>query len=527
VWKRIQFDTEREFAVRSNINNFINLYGLEFISLKNEALKEPKPECASIYRKDFEQECLVPTDQYTVKAKNFIDTFNSLPFEEAGSDWKNRVFRNFRGETLTEKAQSLMNADFSRYQLSQEDLRKVVLTGRMPPEIAHGFCGLFVRQLVSGTSKIGLKPNKSLSQVANEGAAYVRDGLWFEKNRSQINKLKKTCFDHVRDDEIPSFSVDRKIRIHSLEGERPLFRGGKQMNVNVGANTTFGRDDRFSINTGLNAMAGGRFFNSFINDMTSLLKLGLDINASKGVQTSTAIQEQTFLVMQSAAFDLKLKDYEHCAVINWNKKIFTESFWEKFFLGSFSSRAREVYIPGGYFICTGREKEAPPIYVREHYYYFTQHFTDGDMLDHGDLYNHPWLLALRGSRDVETFLDFLSREDIVMVDLTTSPKAETMYPIKKMVKSYLNVTPSFPGVHTLVNFYGPDYPWNEMPEESFKRVQEESLEAGYGKSILGLPAYDDMTEMIKKAVKNDSKYQDSKRGFVNDYKRGGNPEVTR
>jgi hypothetical protein len=57
-------------------------------------------------------------------------------------------------------------------------------------------------------------------------------------------------------------------------------------------------------------------------------------------------------------------------------------------------------------ICTGDiEKSTTPI--TEKYYYFTQHFTQGDMLDNGDLLNHPWLLALRGERDYANFVSLL------------------------------------------------------------------------------------------------------------------------
>ncbi len=517
VWFESLKRREREFTVRSNISNFTNLYGLEFVSLKDEKLLEPRENCSSIYHPDFDKECLAENDKHTVPIDNFIDTFNNLPHDEAGMDLYNRAFSFAKG------------GGFDRYKLTREDLKEMIVTGKMKPEIAHGFCGIFVRQLVVGSSREALRPELSLKNIVQSGKAIARDYSWYDKNIKEINKLKTECFSRVRSAELPPFTLDRKIRIHSLQGERPVFRGGKQMNVNVGAGQTFGRDDRFSINTGLNAAAGGRFFGQFISDATGLLKLGADINASKGRQSTTSIQNATFLVMQSAAFDLKLKDYEQCVVINWNKEVFKEGFWHQFFFGSFSSLGRDIYIPGGYFLCAGREEEPQPIYVREHYFYFTQHFTDGDMLDHGDLYNHPWLLGLRGTRDGAVFIDSLSNEDYVMVDLTTRSNNHALWPIRKMIDSYLHVTPSFPGVHTLVDHYGDDYPWNELPEDSYRRIQEETLDANYGKTILGLPGYD---EMMSEAEKREQDYSEQYRGnirgrqdFIQDYQSGGNPPL--
>jgi hypothetical protein len=50
----------------------------------------------------------------------------------------------------------------------------------------------------------------------------------------------------------------------------------------------------------------------------------------------------------------------------------------------------------GIMVCDGTEQRPEKgIKMPESYYYFTQHFTEGDMLDQADLLNHPWLLQLR------------------------------------------------------------------------------------------------------------------------------------
>jgi hypothetical protein len=109
-------------------------------------------------------------------------------------------------------------------------------------------------------------------------------------------------------------------------------------------------------------------------------------------------------------------------------------------------------------VCEGVVREAP-IPVEETYYYFTQHFTEGDMLDQADLYNHPWLLSLRGYRDFATFLNRVSGEEIV--NFTNFLKGEAGFvtrpidwPLVQMWDSYRETLPSFPGFYSVLR--GPE-----------------------------------------------------------------------
>ena len=79
---------------------------------------------------------------------------------------------------------------------------------------------------------------------------------------------------------------------------------------------------------------------------------------------------------------------------------------------------REKYfseLTRGLFICDQRESDQhqppQPLAIREHYYYFTQYFTEGDLLDPADLYNHPWLILIRGKTDVWRFLDLIKAQN--------------------------------------------------------------------------------------------------------------------
>ena len=89
-----------------------------------------------------------------------------------------------------------------------------------------------------------------------------------------------------------------------------------------------------------------------------------------------------------------------------------------------------------------------PESVIEDYYYFTQHFTAGDMLDEGNLLNHVWLLALRGKRDFATFINTIKAKPVGIKGEVISDKEE--YALTKLTESYLQILPTFPGMYSPV-----------------------------------------------------------------------------
>ncbi|MCB9027022.1 MAG: hypothetical protein H6625_11930 [Bdellovibrionaceae bacterium] len=519
VWEESLRKRKMEFEVRSNISNFIDLFGLEFVSLSGEKLKKIKKSCKSIYTTDYKEECLEDYDALSIEPNYLINTFNKLPFNEAGMG----LFYKIDNVAKSIKKGKLELKGFEDYKLTKEDLKEMIKSGVMKREIAHGFCAIFMRQLITGSSKDGLRPSVTIEKI-------FKDYNPFNQSKAEMDKIKKACFDHENDKKKPSFIVDRKVRIHSLEGERPVFRGGKQMNLNVGASNSFHRDERVGFSRGFNIAAAGRFLGDFISDATGVLKMSIDYVSGKSMASGTSIQKATFLVMQNAAFDIKLKDYEQCAVVRWNPEIFINSDAYDIFFKVFENPGKNTYIPGGYFICAGKEKNPEPIYVREHYYYFTQHFTDGDMLDSGDLYNHPWLLGLRGSRDAAAFVSNISTEDYKLYDLQTMSNDSPFWPIKKMIETYLNVLPSFPGLYTIIDQYGEDYPWNELPEASYRRIQDETMETNFGRSVLGMPDFSQMSRFVQEQEDNyipNREKTERNDDYMESYRKGGSPSLGR
>ncbi|MEO0337325.1 MAG: hypothetical protein AAF202_13095, partial [Pseudomonadota bacterium] len=95
----------------------------------------------------------------------------------------------------------------------------------------------------------------------------------------------------------------------------------------------------------------------------------------------------------------------------------------------------------------GEPDESEVIY--ENWYYVTQHFTAGDMLDEVNLLNHVWLLALRGDRDYNKFIHSLQARPIDSKGEVIPGNAMYNYPLYRLGKIYDQVTPSFPGIFTL------------------------------------------------------------------------------
>jgi hypothetical protein len=117
----------------------------------------------------------------------------------------------------------------------------------------------------------------------------------------------------------------------------------------------------------------------------------------------------------------------------------------------------------GLFVCEGKTSvQNPKISVKETYFYFTQNFTEGDMLDQSDLYNHPWALELRGMRDFVVFSNAIRAQGVAnLSELVTTgiglnqPKAQD-WAMEQLAQAYRNVLPSFPGIYTVLDKDTPD-----------------------------------------------------------------------
>ncbi len=263
--------------------------------------------------------------------------------------------------------------------------------------------------------------------------------------------------------ESPIF-MDKKLRVFATgQGDDSyVFKGGLQLNLNVNENISVSDSNGFSWGEGIELQDTIGSI-PIIGQLTK--PLSLKVGASQGTSESngTSISTQTYIVAQVAKMRIKLDQFEECYMFK-----FSNSFMDKLFNYSGDSNLREhmqlnrdvLTNPGRkLFVCSG-DRNAEPRNVDELYFYFTQHFTEGDMLDQADLYNHPWLLGLRGQRDFATFLTLMRAQEIVdwqhfiqkTVDNITgnAPVRDIKWPLKHMAEVYRKTVPTFPGIYTVL-----------------------------------------------------------------------------
>lgn len=296
--------------------------------------------------------------------------------------------------------------------------------------------------------------------------------------------------------------IERKFRI--FDTGRYYFLGGKSMNINASQDVRLSTGLRVSRNFGARPLRivtgiiekGSGFFLKALALVVGSFDFSYSIQRDRGFYEGTGISSGTYLVMQNAEFEVELTSYEQCLAVRWSPDFVDKySQYINFYDGKFS----EHYVRA-LFLCSG-QTESTPIAVNEKYYYFTQHFTEGDMLDPADIHNHPWLLSLRGVREFGAFMlslkewhvdedtgkvtpEFVHGEE--MIDYfdfigsdfeglkkrfgTQDPDKTSHYrvtnrqdwPIDQLILTYKRVLPTYPGTYTQLDekdYFDRSWPW--------------------------------------------------------------------
>lgn len=417
--------------VLASVYNFVTLNNLELVSLNSEPLLKYDEGC----RESDPRKCLRPTNERVNPLDMFLATLNNADGDL--DDYRKAMLSNIVPYNSWDKTKVFEP-------VTAADLNKLIFESKMSPALIDGLC----RHLYKNAVRV------------------VRQGLQSTLRR----ELYLKCFYAAARGGNP-FALDQKIRVLRTDGY--VFKGGKQMNVNVAANFGLSHSTSFSYGAGLNfaeVPALGKLWSiteKFANIAGTLakplsLRVGMDSSHSKS--DGTTITESTYLVMQSASFDIDLSAYERCSVVKF-KAGFMRAVGGLLILGM-KDKERDEFVRAlhrGFFICSGRQ-EGKPIRVAENWFYFTQHFTEGDMLDQADLYNHPWLLALRGQRDFQVFMR--SMRDTEYDIVTLQPVVEKPgWALDKMVDTYRNVMPTFPGIYTIISEKESlkEFPFNHDP----------------------------------------------------------------
>lgn len=282
------------------------------------------------------------------------------------------------------------------------------------------------------------------------------------------NKLYLPCIKQVKYMPITgetypgAFTFDRRYRIVEPGEYRHI--SGKSMNINVGADIVLANYNDYGTAASLGGNGALLGFGALALAKVNPL-LGGIVGATGGLliaskastnatgmndSFSTSISEAVFLVVQKAEMGFTIKKHEKCFITQFNSEFVGAMGNElSIKLGLIDTSAHSNALTRGIMICSGvvDDKE---IEVIENYYYVTQHFTAGDMLDKANLLNHVWLLGLRGTRDYNNFLRILKAKTKTKWGLTAKKTRDLYeYPLSHLNKVYQAVTPSFPGMYSV------------------------------------------------------------------------------
>lgn len=404
---------------QASIYNFITAYGLDFVSLRNEPMLRAHPSCSGS-----SSDCMVPT------------TEGAFPVQTAAK-WME--LNSYHGNGVVRSVRNLVtrtNDTVKTENWTSEDVRQSLFDRTSEFKRQYAGCALAAGHFAEKARQSG------------EAILGGPNGLRFKLMDYCMNSQNAVFF-------------DRKLRVFKtgIKDNPYLFLGGYQLNVNVGQGFSVSRSNGWSWGWGLDGVdALGPMGLTGAASLAKPLSIKAGYGESLSDSAGSSISESTYLVAQIAKFSVRLDEYERCVVVKFSTPFLQELALQRIV------DARQFGPYKGLFVCEGI-KITEPRSVKETYFYFTQHFTEGDMLDQADLYNHPWLLALRGYRDFGSFLTLIRKQEKVTIAnfVKGVMKPETRdfsWPLAHMKAAYKEITPSYPGFYTELDEYekGPEFP---------------------------------------------------------------------
>lgn len=374
----------------------------------------------------------------------------------------------------------------ARVRWKPEQVRDVLLN--FDPKTANqdqveGICHLLVNHMMTKMGRLVRDPSTGglTGWFANRWSKTFGANYPVDHPESFAKDLYKICLDNTNnpDPQTRSVVVDKKLRVFET-GSHYMFKGGLQMNLNVGQSVSVSRSGSRGAGVDFTDLMNG-VIGGALGEMIggpAAIKYGViagftvkpfsfKAGVSMGDSDGTSISAQTYLVAQIAKFDVELMKYEKCQILRLNPALLKYKlfgFNADDYIGPDTKMQNEQGVPlenlfsRGVMACDGFmtvQPEGHGLKVPEDYYYFTQHFTEGDMLDQADLLNAPWLLQMRGDRDFDAFITAINaQEDVSWTNYGKGAVGKVVrpsdWPLEKLTNTYKTITPSFPGIYTIV-----------------------------------------------------------------------------
>lgn len=396
--EKIQLEYVNQQTYDSLISRYVDDFHLDYISMTSQPLKVIPNEKAALE---------------TVKTNGEITNFTELAKHSCGSDYIEDCLVDDTSKRKTSRMDLLNHMNFQTqkpwsnfYQyrnmpyFTVNNLMDFIKTGKSDEHMAARLCHTWVYHMMSERVDFNLEEQTRIfrSDWTNLLLATPKETFQF---------AFANCVREAKKDLSSVFHISQKLRPTKVEGY--LFKGGKSMNFNVGANfsLSFGESLRASLDASFDPMSLLKNLGGKIGAVFGVVnvKTGWGASQSRNLGEGTSVSSGTYLAMQKAAMDLYFEEYEPCLEVRMSPEFLSNAIVGRA-IGHLPKNKQSEAAHQGLFLCTGQKvKERKPF--RENYYYFTQHFTEGDMLDNGDLLNHPWLLAMRGERNYAHFVNLI------------------------------------------------------------------------------------------------------------------------
>jgi hypothetical protein len=443
--------------------NYVHVFGLDYVSLKDEPLQKIKEDC--INEKTDARDCLENTNERTIKVGTL-------------EPWINKG----------------LGRELARIQSYEAGANSLTFFGGSdtPRSTVNHWDPMLYEKLFfekSGNSRVALC-NLLSNRIADE-LQHGHYASWRYSEGEIADEVNHVCLGQ------DGLIHDIKYKVNRTGNYN--FLGGLNLNFNVGIGFSVGTSSGWSGGFGFDAVdalsagsnllgnvAGGLTKSQATNIGAILKPLSLKAGYGSGIGASegTAVSESTYLVSQIAGFKLNLDSYERCAVVRLTPDALSKIEWPEQLaqagplwlahqaglvkdfngLGMVDHEILDVQLifSHGLFVCEGTPPlNRPPAQVEEMYFYFTQHFTEGDMLDQADLYNQPWLMSLRGMRDFSRFVSHIRNQGSVDMwglakgfaefETGTGKALPSAWALWKLASAYRKVLPSFPGYYTVLD----------------------------------------------------------------------------
>jgi len=447
--EKYKFIYETNAPAVGSIYNYAQAFSMNILSLADE-----KPKAVDFSAESFERcgfdltKCMLETTDFWVPVNKALG-------------WINTNLSHAGGVLSAVKSWITGTRDVKNSPWTVDDLRQSLFKSRNEDSRRFAACAL-------------VSANMAESLKSNGARVMIFDALTFIPVAKLYSRLQTEIMESCLKNHVSPIYFDEKLRVFKT-GEADdsyVFLGGYQMNINVGQSFSVGRSDGYSWSAGVEGtdfvgtaggvagglgrlgVAGMTTASNAISPISNLLKpfsIKAGVSTSLASSDGTSISESTYLVAQIAKFRVRLDEYERCLVLNFSKEFMRTLELQ----GVISYNPRLYGNVRSLFVCEG-VRHSKPRYIDEMYFYFTQHFTEGDMLDQADLYNHPWLLALRGFRDFGSFISLIRKQESISFwettkNIFTTKQRSVDWPLAHLRDTYKKIVPSFPGFYTVLN----------------------------------------------------------------------------